>query len=91
MAKGIKTGGGNRKGIPNKSTIEFKQALTNLLNYAAPNMIGWLEQIAATDPHKALDHVGKLAEYVQPKLARTEHAGDRDAPIQFAVKWDDGK
>lgn len=66
---------GRKAGVPNKSTIEFKEALNNLLNFAAPKMVGWLERVAETEPQKALDMVSKLAEYVHPKLARSEMTG----------------
>lgn len=71
MAKGIKTGG-RVKGTPNKATLEFKEALNELLNHAAPNMVKWLDQIAQEDPAKALDTVHKYIEFVYPKLARQE-------------------
>jgi len=90
---------GKPKGIPNKCTTEFRQAVTNLLTYAAPEMIGWLKSVASTNPDKALNHVSKLAEYANPKLARTEHIGDNGvpivhigdngAPIVHIVKWGD--
>lgn len=66
-------GPGRPKGIPNKATIEFKQAVTDLLTLAAPDFQEWLVRVAATDPGKALDLCGKLAEYAYPKLNRTEH------------------
>jgi hypothetical protein len=34
------------------------------------------------DPGKALDLMAKLAEFAAPKLARVEHTGDPNAPIQ---------
>jgi len=74
---------GRTPGIPNKSTIEFKEALTNLLNMAAPNMIDWLQQTADKDPSKALMLIGNLVEYAHPKLARHAHeGGDPTKPIQ---------
>jgi hypothetical protein len=76
---------GRPKGIPNKATLEFKQAINNLLDYAAPKMVEWLEQI--DDPSKRLDHISKLAEYAHPKLARSEHVGDADKPIAHTVRW----
>lgn len=85
-------GSGRKKGTPNKTTLEFKEALNKLLEYAAPEMIGWLKMIAINDPNKALDHVSKLAEYVHPKLARTDGTiettliGDANRPVSFSVK-----
>lgn len=80
-------GPGRPKGLPNKATVEFKQAVTNLLNYAAPEMVGWLSRVAEESPEKALDLTAKLAEYAAPKLARTELAGDKDNPIKLEFSW----
>lgn len=88
MAKGVKTGG-RTVGTPNKATTHFKEAVANLLNMASPQMIGWLAQVAATDPAKALELTSKLAEYAAPKLARTELVGDKEAPIAHTLKWAD--
>lgn len=69
MAKGDNAG--RKKGIPNKATVEFKEAVNNLIEYATPQMIGWLGQIAESDPNKALDHVFKFAQFGYPLLSRT--------------------
>lgn len=76
--------GGRVAGTPNKVTLEFREALNNLLNFAAPQMVEWLERVAETDPAKALDQMGKLAEYVHPKLGRIENqiTGKDGGPVQ---------
>lgn len=71
MAKGTKTGG-RIKGTPNKATQQFKEALNELLEHAAPHMVHWLDSVAQEDPGKALDTVHKYIEFVYPKLAREE-------------------
>jgi len=63
---------GKVKGTVNKDTALFKQALNNLLESAAPNMINWLEIIAQDSPEKAFAVLKDFAEYIHPKLARTE-------------------
>lgn len=85
--KNMPAGPGRPKGMQNKATIEFKEALNNLINYATPRMVGWLERVAMDDPSKALDHIHKMAEYAHPKLARTELTGNKDEPIRHIVKW----
>lgn len=85
MAKRPKTGGGSRKGCPNKSTTEFKETVTQLLNDNRQNVAVWLEKVAVTDPAKALDLLAKLAEYAAPKLARTEHSGVNGSPIETSL------
>jgi hypothetical protein len=63
---------GRPVGIQNKATLEFKTAVNNLINFATPQMISWLERVALTDPDKALDMVYKFAQFGYPLLARTE-------------------
>lgn len=69
--------------MPNKATIEFKDALKNLLNYAAPEMVNWMKELDSAE--KRFDVLNKFAEYVHPKLARTEHAGDKENPLAFSM------
>ncbi len=71
---------GRPKGAVNKVTMEVKQAFKNLLEMNTPNMIEWMERVAATEPAKALSLCADLAEFIVPKLARTELTGkDGDA------------
>ena len=69
-------GPGRPKGIPNKATMRFREALNNLLEQCAPQMIGWIERVSQNDPAKALDLMSKLAEYIYPKLSRSEIIAD---------------
>lgn len=64
---------GRPKGASDKKTSEFKAALNKLLEDASPKLQAWLEEVAKDDPAKALDHLCRLAEYVHPKLARSEN------------------
>jgi hypothetical protein len=41
----------------------------------APEVEGWIREVAETDPARAAELVLRLAEYFVPKLARTEVAG----------------
>jgi hypothetical protein len=90
MAKGYKTGG-RVAGVPNKSTIEFRQTVTALLEKNASNVDLWLQQVAEgvgdakPDPGKALDLLAKLAEYAAPKLGRVEHTGPDNGPINTSL------
>lgn len=74
---------GRPKGVPNKATTQFKEALNNLLETAAPNMISWLEQVS--DPKDRFDILSKFAEYLYPKLARTEQTGADGGPQQLNI------
>lgn len=76
---------GRSRGVPNKNKQEFKIALNNMLEYAAPRMVGWLDKIAEDkidketgeviregNPEKALETISKFIEYIHPKLARSD-------------------
>jgi hypothetical protein len=78
-------GPGRPKGVPNKITTEFRETVNALLRENSGNVSLWLSDVARDDPSKALDLLCKLAEYATPKLARTELAGDKDAPL--VISW----
>lgn len=71
--KGNTAGKGRPKGLPNKETSRFKEALSELFEKNADNMIGWLEQI--DEPKERFDILNKFAEFIYPKLQRTEMSG----------------
>lgn len=81
--KGQPKTGGRKKGAENRQTVEFKQAVNNLIAFATPQMVDWLEIIAAEDPNKALDHVYKFAQFGYPLLARSEHTGAGGGPVNL--------
>src|SRR5689334_11683058 len=80
MALGRKTGGGSRKGLPNKATKDARAAMALLLDANLPKLQAWLDSIAEKDPAKAFDMTLRLAEFCIPKLARSEVVGD-DGPL----------
>lgn len=61
---------GREKGKPTKSTARFKEALNAMLEKSADDMILWLGEI--DDPKQRFDVLKDFAEYIYPKLARTE-------------------
>ena len=103
MAKGVKTGGGSRKGVPNKANADARRAIGDFVDGNADRLQDWLDQIAngiqshdgsfvvPPNPEKAFSLFQSVIEYHVPKLARTEHAGDKDAPIKHVFGWDSGK
>ena len=88
-------GRGRPKGTPNRSTTEFRDTIRDLLDGNKDNVSKWLADIAEgdeeqdrrPDPYKALDMLAKLAEYAAPKLARTEHVGANDGPVEMTITW----
>lgn len=74
---------GKKPGQQNKATLEFKEAVNKLLDFATPQMVGWLEEVAQENPEKALDHVYKFAQFAYPLLARQTLSGDPENPIVY--------
>jgi hypothetical protein len=85
-------GAGRKKGVPNKDNRRFKVALFDMFENKADKIEGWLDEVAADDPNKALDHLNKWAEYIFPKLQRTEQqqldkdGNKADAGIAITIK-----
>lgn len=77
---------GKPRGAVSKVNREFRDTVRKLLEDNAENVSLWLQQVAATDPDKALDKLAKLAEYAAPKLSRTVIEGDPDNPLQVVTK-----
>jgi len=86
--------GGRAVGTPNKSTAKAREAIAAFVDGNAHLLQRWLEQIAIDDrygPKTAFDCFMAVAEYHVPKLARQEHVGADNGPIEMVVKWQDGK
>jgi len=66
----------SRKGIPNKSTTEIREAFQLLVSEKLPQLSIWLDEVARENPEKALDIIIKFSDFVIPKLQRTELRGD---------------
>lgn len=90
MAYGKKTGGGSRKGVPNRSTALAREAIAQFVDNNSDRLQGWLDQIAAEKgPEAAFRCFTDLVEYHVPKLARTEVTGQDQGPVKIEVSWRD--
>lgn len=76
MAKGIKTGGGSRKGKPNKLTADVKAMILAALDKAGGTQ--YLLMQAQTNPNAFLTLVGKV-------LPMTV-AGDPANPVRTSIE-----
>lgn len=75
---------GRPKGVPNKVTSEIRKAYEMLLYANIPQMSEWLNEIAATNPEKAMDIIIRLSPFVLPKKQSIEAHGDFQ-PIQLII------
>ena len=69
-----KEGGTNssRKGVPNKSTKEIRDAFQMFVENNVENFEEWIMRVAEKNPAKAIELVKDVGEYILPKLSRTE-------------------
>ena len=89
MAKGKKTGGGSRAGVPNKATQDVRAAIAAFASANVGQMSVWLASI--DDPAKKLDLYLKAIEYHIPKLARSEVSGPNGGPVETICRWQSEK
>lgn len=78
MAIGKKTGGGSRKGIPNKATKELKDMIQGALD--AKGGQKWLEQQMDKSPAAFMTLLGKIL----PKDVNV--GGQKDNPVVSTIK-----
>ena len=71
--KGNKHGANSsRKGIPNKSTKELREALTSILTVNLDEIEAKLLEVAQDNPAKYVELLLKIAEYSLPKMQSTQ-------------------
>lgn len=72
MTEKRKKTGGRKKGTENKVTREVREHFASFLHYASPQIQELWMKLAEENPKDALSAVKDFAEFVLPKLARTE-------------------
>lgn len=84
--------GGSRKGRPNKSTTNAREAIARFVDGNADRLNDWLDQIEAKDgPKAAFNCFTDLLEYHVPKLARHEHTGKDGGPMVVSASPTDAQ
>jgi hypothetical protein len=66
----------SRKGTPNKTTKELRDSFQLFVENNVSQFQKWIEQVAESNPAKAIELVTSLGEYILPKLSRTEIEAD---------------
>ncbi|WP_224489564.1 hypothetical protein [Robertkochia flava] len=62
----------SRKGVPNKTTDEVREAFKNLIASKIPDLDRWLEEVAKKNPERALEIIVKFSDFIVPKLQRID-------------------
>jgi len=75
--------GGRKKGTANKTTKQIRESIQKFISMNSDEFAQWLKDIP--DRKERFDVVCKLAEYVLPKLQRTEHTGEDGGPVNFTL------
>ena len=85
---GSKPGPGRPAGVPNKTTTAIREVFANFVETNAAKAQELFDRVAKDDPAKALELLAKMAEFVLPKLARTETTWGTDAerPPSLIIK-----
>lgn len=83
FVKGKPKTGGKKKGTENKASKDIKEAYRMLIENNLDNLTDWLNKVAKNNPERAIYILYNLSEFVIPKLARKEFAGDKENPIEL--------
>jgi hypothetical protein len=84
MARGIKTGGGSRKGRPNKVTAARKAAIASSGLLPLDYLLSVMRN-KRLPPERRDDAAKAAAQFCHPRLQAIEHKGPDDKPIQLDV------
>jgi hypothetical protein len=87
MARGSKTGGGSRKGRPNRAKMTFRAELQAYCASIGLNPFHQLAQLAADvtrdDQHLRFLALKELCQYLQPKLRAMQLSEDPANPVHY--------
>ena len=73
------THGGRKKGVPNKSTKELREALTSILTVNLDEIDAKLTEVANDNPAKYIELLLKIAEYALPKMQSAQIVEQQNA------------
>ena len=86
--------GGRPKGVPNRVTMQAREAIAQFVDGNAHRLQEWLNKVAdgvqdaegdyvvKPDPDRAFTLFQSVVEYHVPKLARTEVTGANGGPVE---------
>jgi hypothetical protein len=65
-------GPGRPAGVPNRATVELREAFALLVNGNLSRLQEWLDRVAEENPRNAIDLYLRMTEFVLPKLQRVD-------------------
>ena len=87
FVKGQKRPNQGKHGPP-RASLAAREAIARFVDGNSEKLQGWLDQIAERDgPKAAFQCVVELLEFHCPKLARQEHTGANEGPLNITVTW----
>ena len=83
---------GRIKGSTTKSTKAAREMIASFIDGNSERLQSWLDEIYQEDGARAaFGAFTDLIEYHVPKLARTEHVGADEGPIEIQMSWAEPK
>lgn len=86
MAKGVKTGGGSRKGKPNRATAAKAEAIAASGLTPLDYLLSVMRDEGA-DPSLRIDAAKAAAPYVHPKLQPVDATGSSEFKAAITVRF----
>lgn len=84
--------GGRQKGTGNKANQNARDAIALFVERNTPRLKDLIEKIEKEEGAlAAFKCIESMIEYHIPRIARTEHVGANEGPIEMIVKWNDDK
>ena len=79
---------GAPKGVNRTSKKLAREAIASFIDGNADRIQAWLDEIYEQEgPKAAFGCFQDMLEYHVPKLARVEHTGEDDGPVEIVISW----
>ena len=86
FVEGHERKGGRRKGSQNRLTKEMKQGFLEAFKNMEPHFERWLTDVASDDPATACKIMVSMADFIFPRINRTELTGKDGERLRAVFK-----